>query len=210
MHQLHIKRVYDERSSTDGYRVLIDKLWPRGIKKEKVHLDNWMKDIAPSNELRNWFKHDPKKWTEFKQRYIQELNTKKDTVSELLKHLDKQDVTLLYSAKDEEHNNAVALQEYLNKKLHLGVKKNLTADTLEPSKKQKQSDTFDKEVEPVKRQRQSTDTRQELASSKGEPPLMFQFGKVRKSSLEKTPVSARIERRSSRVTKCPEHYGYAR
>ncbi len=123
MHQIHIKRVYDERSSTDGYRVLIDKLWPRGIKKEKVHFDNWMKDIAPSNDLRNWFKHDPKKWVEFKQRYTQELNTNKDAVSELLKHLDKQDVTLLYGAKDEEHNNAVALHEYLNKKLHLSEKK---------------------------------------------------------------------------------------
>jgi len=94
----------------------VDRLWPRGISKEKAKIDLWMKDIAPSTELREWFSHDPKKWAEFKMKYAKELGAKKELVQEI-KRAEKENgtVTLLYSAKDEEHNQAVALTIYLKK-----------------------------------------------------------------------------------------------
>ena len=94
-------------------RILADRLWPRGIKKEKAGIDEWLKDIAPSNELRSWFSHDPEKWPEFKRRYFRELDGKKDLVNAIIGKLKKGSVVLLYSAKDEEHNNAAALKEYI-------------------------------------------------------------------------------------------------
>jgi uncharacterized protein YeaO (DUF488 family) len=110
---IRIKRVYEDRAKDDGYRLLVDRLWPRGISKEGAHVDEWLKEIGPSNELRQWFGHEPPKYPEFKKRYEQELHGQ----AELLKHLrdlaKKQRLTLVYSAKDEEHNQAVVLREVL-------------------------------------------------------------------------------------------------
>ena len=109
-----IKRIYEQPSADDGFRVLVDRLWPRGVSKEKAALDLWDKDIAPSNELRLWFSHDPAKWEEFKKRYREELDSAPDAVNLFKKALSGQKkVTLLYGAKDPAHNQAVVLQEYL-------------------------------------------------------------------------------------------------
>lgn len=109
---IKIKRVYEKPSEDDGYRILIDRLWARGLTKEKAKIDLWLKDIAPSNELRKWFNHDPEKWDFFKEKYKQELKDKKDLAEQIRKlEKEKGTVTLLYSTKDEKHNNAVALTE---------------------------------------------------------------------------------------------------
>jgi uncharacterized protein YeaO (DUF488 family) len=108
-----IKRVYDEPQAGDGTRVLVDRLWPRGLTKEKAKVDRWLKEIAPTTELRKWFAHDPKKWAEFQSRYLDELKLYSEQI-ELLKHEAKRGpITLLYGAKDEEHNEAVVLQKIL-------------------------------------------------------------------------------------------------
>ena len=112
---IRIKRIYDARSRNDGYRALVDRLWPRGIKKEEVAIDIWLKDAAPSNELRQWFNHEPKKWGDFKKRYFVELEHKQEILGPIIAKIED-GVTLLYSAKDQQHNNAVALKEYLEKK----------------------------------------------------------------------------------------------
>lgn len=114
---IKIKRIYDEAESSDGTRILIDRLWPRGVSKEKAAIDEWMRDIAPSDALRGWFGHRPERWTEFKKRYRKELaEADKKRLVETLKRISKiSTVTLLYSAKDE-HNNAVALEGFLGKK----------------------------------------------------------------------------------------------
>ncbi|MGI0087627.1 MAG: DUF488 domain-containing protein [Nitrosotalea sp.] len=113
---IKIKRVYEASSEEDGFRILIDRLWPRGLSKKSAQIDAWLKDIAPSDNLRKWFSHDPKKWTEFKKRYHKELEEKKDIISKI-KSLEKEKktITFLYSAKDKEHNNAVFLQGYIQK-----------------------------------------------------------------------------------------------
>ncbi len=111
-----VSRVYDQPIPDKGYRVLVDRLWPRGISKEKLKLDAWMKDIAPSDELRKWFSHDPKKWNDFKIRYFKELD-KNPKTKELLKICRNRDVIFLYSTKTEETNNAVALKLYVEEKL---------------------------------------------------------------------------------------------
>ncbi len=109
-----VKRVYETPSSDDGYRVLVDRLWPRGVSKEKARLDAWLKEVGPSNELRKWFGHDPAKYDEFKSRYYKELDAN-PTVAELRDIIKKQStITLLYSAHDEQHNQAVVLKDYLN------------------------------------------------------------------------------------------------
>lgn len=110
-----VKRIYEEPDKEDGYRILVDRLWPRGVSKERAKLDGWIKDIAPSNELRKWYGHEIDKWPEFKVKYLKELDGRKDLLKQL-KILDKfhKKVTLIYSAKDEEHNNAVVLEELLN------------------------------------------------------------------------------------------------
>ena len=107
------KRVYDPASPDDGRRILIDRLWPRGIKKEEADIDEWMKDIAPSNDLRKWFAHDTAKWFEFKKRYINELKKKSELVERLRSEAKKGTVTLLFAAKDVEHDNAVVLKELI-------------------------------------------------------------------------------------------------
>lgn len=114
--KIKIKRVYDEPEKSDGFRVLVDRVWPRGFSKEKAHVDLWLKEIGPSTELRKWFNHDPEKWTEFKKRYKKELDKNKDVFTSLLDEVKKGDVTLVYSAKDETHNQAVVILEKLKNK----------------------------------------------------------------------------------------------
>jgi uncharacterized protein YeaO (DUF488 family) len=110
-----IKRIYETPEDEDKYRVLVDRLWPRGLSKDKAKVDLWMKDIAPSNDLRKWFGHEENKWPEFKERYLDELRKKKEMIKDLksLENFHKT-VTILYAAKDEEHNNAVVLFEVLD------------------------------------------------------------------------------------------------
>ena len=110
---IHLKRAYDAPAANDGYRVLVDRLWPRGISKEDLEIDLWLKEIAPSDDLRKWFGHDPEKWDEFKQRYFRELDDQPDVVKQLVDKVDQGRVTLVFAAKDEEFNNAVALKEFL-------------------------------------------------------------------------------------------------
>ena len=113
---LHVKRIYDEASRRDGLRVLVDRVWPRGVSKSAARIDHWMKDVAPSTALRKWFNHDADRWLEFKRRYFQELKKdRKELVGELLRLSKKRTVTLLYSAKDRDHNQAQALHDYLLK-----------------------------------------------------------------------------------------------
>ena len=109
-----IKRIYEPKSASDGYRVLVDRLWPRGISKQDAAFDLWVKDIGPSNELRKWFNHDPAKWPEFKDRYKQELKSKVDLLDQLKGMAKKHEqLTLLYGARDEQHNQAVVIAELL-------------------------------------------------------------------------------------------------
>jgi uncharacterized protein YeaO (DUF488 family) len=110
-----LKRVYDEPSPEDGFRVLVERLWPRGIRKDRAQLDQWLKDVAPSPELRKWFNHEPAKWKEFQQRYAEELKDKKDTVQFLKDKSKEGTVTLLYAAHDTEHNGALALKRILER-----------------------------------------------------------------------------------------------
>jgi uncharacterized protein YeaO (DUF488 family) len=110
---LQLKRVYDERNEQDGARFLVERLWPRGITKLALADAQWLKDAAPSAELRKWFHHDPKRWNEFRRRYFAELKHQKDCLSPILDAARKGTVTLLYSSHDSEHNNAVALKEFL-------------------------------------------------------------------------------------------------
>lgn len=108
-----LKRVYEPPSPSDGTRILVDRLWPRGLSKEKARVDLWLKEIAPSTELRRWFAHDPAKWAEFQRRYRAELDANPDAVSELKAALSDGPATLVYGAKDEAHNDAVVLAAYL-------------------------------------------------------------------------------------------------
>ena len=111
--EIRIKRAYESPSDDDGYRILIDRLWPRGISKEKARVDFWPKELAPSTELRRWYGHDPDKWSEFKSRYFAELDDNPEMVDELLDYVRKGTVTLVYSSKEQRINNAVALKEYV-------------------------------------------------------------------------------------------------
>lgn len=114
---IKVKRVYDPPSPEDGKRFLVDRLWPRGVKKETLQVDGWLKDVAPSDELRRWFGHDPAKWEEFQRRYFAELEAKPDAWRPLLQAAWQGNVTLLFSARDEVHNNAVALKNFLEQRL---------------------------------------------------------------------------------------------
>jgi uncharacterized protein YeaO (DUF488 family) len=110
---VRIKRVYDDPKRGDGARILVDRIWPRGLSKDKARVDRWLKEIAPSTRLRKWFGHDPEKWTEFKRKYFNELDAKEDLVRWIVEKSKEKRVTLLYGAKDEKNNNAVALKEYI-------------------------------------------------------------------------------------------------
>lgn len=117
MNKLCCKRIYETPAETDGFRILVDRLWPRGIKKEKADINLWAKEIAPSNELRKWFSHDPEKYDEFKELYTKELNSNpqsQEFKDLYLQKINDLNVTLLYAAKDEKYNNAVVLKDWLD------------------------------------------------------------------------------------------------
>jgi uncharacterized protein YeaO (DUF488 family) len=110
---IRVKRVHDPPARADGVRVLVDRLWPRGLKKEEAHIDHWLKDVAPSTELRRWFGHDPARWSEFRRRYRAELEARPDALAALRRLAEGRALTLLFAARDAQHNNAVALREML-------------------------------------------------------------------------------------------------
>ena len=110
---IKLKRVYEPASLDDGVRILVERLWPRGIKKDALKLDTWLKDVAPSDGLRRWFAHDPRKWNGFRDRYFGELDANPKTWESVAKAARRGRVTLIYSSRDTEHNNAVALKDYL-------------------------------------------------------------------------------------------------
>lgn len=110
---IHLKRAYEPSAPEDGFRILVDRLWPRGVARDAAHVDLWLKEVAPSTELRKWFAHDPEKWAEFRKRYAEELDSNPAEVERLAEFVRRGTVTLVYGAKDEQHNQAVALKEYL-------------------------------------------------------------------------------------------------
>lgn len=110
---IHLKRAYVAPGNKDGCRVLVDRIWPRGIKKDDLDLDHWLKEIAPSAELRKWFGHRDERWEDFRRKYREELDQHSDEVDFLRNLCDKKTVTLVYAARDEDHNNAVVIKEYL-------------------------------------------------------------------------------------------------
>ncbi len=114
---IKLKRAYEKPESGDGIRILVERLWPRGVSKKDAKLDLWLKDVAPSNELRKWYGHDPEKWTEFKKRYFAELDGEKAAVDELRNAVKEKDVTFVYGSKEETYNSAAALREYLEKRV---------------------------------------------------------------------------------------------
>jgi uncharacterized protein YeaO (DUF488 family) len=111
-----LKRAYDSVSRTDGTRFLVERLWPRGVSKAKLRVDAWLKEAGPSTELRKWFSHDPEKWNEFRRRYFRELDSRREAWQPILSAARRGTVTLVYSSHDAQHNNAVALQEYVQAK----------------------------------------------------------------------------------------------
>jgi uncharacterized protein YeaO (DUF488 family) len=113
---LRLKRAYDPVSSDDGTRFLVERLWPRGLSKEKLRVDAWLKDVGPTTALRKWFSHDPEKWPQFRARYFRELDSRPESWRPILSAARRRRVTLVYSSHDEDHNNAVALKEYLQAK----------------------------------------------------------------------------------------------
>jgi len=115
--EIEIKRIYDVYSADDGMRVLVDRLWPRGIKKSETIIDSWQKDLAPSTELRKWFDHDPGKWNDFKNKYLTELEDKKEKINLLLRSCTVSKITFLYAAKSRDYNQAVVLKEYIEKNI---------------------------------------------------------------------------------------------
>ena len=115
MATIHLKRAYEEPSRSDGLRILVERLWPRGLSKERAAVDVWLKDIAPSPGLRRWFGHDPAKWEEFQKHYWAELEANPDAVTDLRRRIREGPVTFVYAARDEQHNGALALKEYLRR-----------------------------------------------------------------------------------------------
>lgn len=113
MAEIRLKRAYEEPASDDGLRILVERLWPRGLTRERASVDLWIKEVAPSTELRRWFNHDPARWAEFRKRYRAELRQNKDAVEVLRQRCKDQTVTLVYAARDEEHNGALVLKDYI-------------------------------------------------------------------------------------------------
>ena len=110
---IKLKRVYEKPDPEDGKRILVERLWPRGLKKEEAKIDAWLKDVAPSTELRKWYAHDPAKWTQFKERYWKELDDKPEQVSALAKECKQSTITFVFGSREEKLNNAAALKEYI-------------------------------------------------------------------------------------------------
>jgi uncharacterized protein YeaO (DUF488 family) len=117
MTSIRLKRAYEEASPGDGRRILVERLWPRGLSKEKAHVDLWLKDVAPSTELRRWFGHDPVKWPEFQRRYREELRGRPDEVAQLARLAGEGPVTFVYGSRDREHNAATVLKEMLESEM---------------------------------------------------------------------------------------------
>lgn len=115
--KMRLVRAYELKDSDKGYRVLVDRLWPRGVKKESLRLDRWMKELAPSTALRKWFAHDVDKWQEFQRRYREELGDKRDVAQTLLDNAGKRTILLIYAAKDEEHNHAIVLRDFIQEEV---------------------------------------------------------------------------------------------
>jgi uncharacterized protein YeaO (DUF488 family) len=113
---INLKRAYEPAAKTDGERILVERLWPRGVSKDRAKIDLWLKEVAPSTELRKWFGHDPEKWRQFRRRYAAELKEKVDVIKMLKQKAKRGRVTFVYAARDEEHNGALALKEFLEKK----------------------------------------------------------------------------------------------
>ena len=111
--QISLKRVYQDASETDGTRILVERLWPRGVSKERARIDLWLKDAAPSTELRQWFSHDPERWPEFRRRYHSELHDNPEALDALMPFLERGPVTFVYSSRETRYNAAVALRDYL-------------------------------------------------------------------------------------------------
>ena len=114
---IQVKRAFEAAAPEDGCRLLVDRLWPRGVSKAQLKIDSWYRDVAPSGSLRRWFGHSPEKWLEFRRRYFSELNANPGAWAPILDAARQQDVTLLFAARDPDHNNAIALRDYLLKKL---------------------------------------------------------------------------------------------
>ena len=117
---LKLKRAYEPEARSDGTRILVERLWPRGLSRKTLHIDAWLKDVAPSTGLRQWFSHDPEKWPRFRARYFQELDAKPEAWRPIATAARRGTVTLIYSSRDTTHNNAVALKEYLERKMRRG------------------------------------------------------------------------------------------
>jgi uncharacterized protein YeaO (DUF488 family) len=115
--EILIKRIYASPSESDGVRILVDRLWPRGLSKDRARIDFWAREVAPSNELRKWYGHEPSRWPEFKARYFAELDSHPEAIEELVGHAVGERVTFLYSSKEQDLNNAVALREYLREQI---------------------------------------------------------------------------------------------
>ncbi len=113
---LNVKRVYDAPEEGDGYRVLIDRIWPRGLSKERARVDEWARELAPSTELRRWFGHDPSRFDEFRRRYRRELAAKRERIEELQRRARREPLTIVYGARDREHNDAVVLAELMRER----------------------------------------------------------------------------------------------
>ena len=133
---IRLKRAYDAMSRTDGTRFLVERLWPRGISKATLQLDAWLKDVGPSTALRKWFSHDPAKWREFRRRYFRELDSRAEAWEPIVSAARRGTVTLVYSSRDTEHNNAIALREYLQAKSRRPARSKhaAAADRLRPAR----------------------------------------------------------------------------
>ena len=127
-----LKRAYDAVSRTDGTRFLVERLWPRGISKAALRVDAWLKEVGPSTELRKWFGHDPDKWNEFRRRYVRELASRPEAWQPIVSAARRGRVTLVYSSHDTQHNNAVALQEFLGRQAKRAVKSTRTSTVYRP------------------------------------------------------------------------------